>query len=75
MVFPSQKSTVVWLQDFEQRAEGKSHMLTNMLQVLMRGTINGKIDDKVLNYVASGKILEACTKTCIKLESNAKVVH
>jgi hypothetical protein len=54
--------------------KGKSHMLTTMLQVLMWDTINGMVEENVLNQLASGKILDVCTKACKILESDAKVV-
>jgi hypothetical protein len=54
--------------------KGKSHMLTTMLQVLMWDTINGMVNENVLNQLASGKILDGCTKACKILDSDAKVV-
>jgi hypothetical protein len=53
---------------------GKTHMLTNMLQVLMWDTINGMADNDVLNCLESEKILDVCRKTCTILECNAKIV-
>jgi hypothetical protein len=51
---------------------GKSYMLTTMLQVLMWDTINGVVDENVLMRLASGKILDVSTRGCKILESNAK---
>jgi len=54
--------------------KGKSHILTTMLQVLMWDTINGMVDENVLNRLASGIILDVSAKTCKVVESDAKVV-
>ena len=54
--------------------KGKSHMLTNVLQVLTWDTINGMVDKNVLSQLVSGKILDVCRKGCKILESDAKVV-
>lgn len=54
--------------------KGKTHMLTNMLQILMWDTINGMADSEVLDRLESGKILDVCSKTCTIVESNAKIV-
>jgi hypothetical protein len=54
--------------------KGKTHMLTNMLQVLMWDTINGMADMSVLNRLESRKILDVCRKSCTILERNSKIV-
>jgi hypothetical protein len=58
----------------ESWPKGKSNMLTNMLQVLTWDTINGMVDENILNQLTSGKVLDVCAKACKILESDAKVV-
>jgi hypothetical protein len=53
---------------------GKSHMLSNMLQVIMWDTINGLVEETLLSRFASGEILDIRTKTCRILNNGAKAV-
>jgi hypothetical protein len=53
---------------------GKSHMLSNMLQVTMWDTINGLVEETLLGRFASGKILDIGTKSCRILNNGAKAV-
>jgi hypothetical protein len=49
---------------------GTSHMLSNMLQVIMWDTINGLVEETLLSRYASGEILDIGTKTCRRRQIN-----
>lgn len=53
---------------------GKSHILASMLQVIMWDTINGLVEQTLLDRLASEKVLDVGTKTCRILNKDAKAV-